>query len=231
MEIHNLLEDLVLSTVDELFDSAEKTACINCCTCRQCRMDVACYALNRLKPEYVLSGRGVAYSEVDYGEKLQRSADVVTLVKEGWAKINAAPRPNHNKNQSIDILTDKQTAVFNIKPIIGRLFNGNSFEPIYDAEVSLMDDMGLVRMMDSSWPNPYPLAKSTNGMFTFWAYPFAGSELGETRKFSFTVNAELEGFSSLSHYFELTAVSEIKAVKQFSKQAAFRLQDLYIFPE
>ena len=66
MDIHNLMEDIVLDTVNELFDAKVQGASSVWCTCRQCRMDVACFVLNRLKPEYVLSGRGGAYSEIDY---------------------------------------------------------------------------------------------------------------------------------------------------------------------
>ncbi|GAB1432586.1 late competence development ComFB family protein [Spirochaetota bacterium] len=231
MDIHNLMEDLVFDTVDELFETGAKSDSDKWCTCRQCRMDVACYALNRLKPEYVLSGRGLAYSEVDYGEKLQRIADVAALVKKGWAIINAAPRPSHNKEIGRERLLKNTSPVFNIKPIMGRLFNGENFEPVYDCEVALMDELGLVSMMDNSWTNPYTLVKNTNGLFTFWPYPVASSEAGESRRFPFTITASLDGFENLTHYFELDLVSEQNVVLQFSKQTAFRLPDLYIFPK
>ncbi len=229
MEIHNLMEDLVLSTVDELFDAEAKGSSRSWCTCRQCRMDVACYVLNRLKPEYVLSSRGVAYSETDYGEKLQRVADVASLVKEGWAKINAAPRPNHDAAAPVEGRGSFAGPVFNIRPIMGRLFNGATFEPIVDASVSLSDEGGLVRMMDGNWTNPYPLAKNTNGMFTFWPHPVGSRATGERRRFAFTVSASPEGFEELSHYFEMEVVSEAQPILQLSMQAAHRLQDLYVF--
>ncbi|MBU0927484.1 MAG: late competence development ComFB family protein [Spirochaetes bacterium] len=229
MEIHNLMEDLVVKTVDELFDADVKGSSVEWCTCRQCRMDVACFVLNRLKPEYVLSGRGVAYSETDYGEKLQRGADVVTLVKEGWAKINAAPRPNHDHRPADEPSFASSGPVFNVRPIMGRLFNGETFEPIVDAAVSLSDESGLVKMMDSNWTNPYPLAKNTSGMFTFWPFPVPSAELGEKRLFAFTISAEPAGFDRLSHYLEFELVSEAAPILQFSTQAAHRLQDLYVF--
>ena len=163
MEIHNLMEDMVTQTVDELFDAGSKGEADGWCTCRQCRLDVACYALNRLKPEYVLSGRGVAYADLDYNEKLQRTADVVTYVREGWRRINASPRPNHAVFASGDCTALPPGPVYNFRPIVGRLFNGSSFEPIVDARVSLLDENGLVRMMDTTWFNPYDLVRNTNG--------------------------------------------------------------------
>jgi len=192
-------------------------------------MDVACFVLNRLKPEYVLSGRGVAYSETDYGEKLQRGADVASLVKEGWARINAAPRPNHDCMREDECKDVPSGPVFNVRPIMGRLFNGGTFEPIIDAQVSLADDGGLVKMMDSNWTNPYPLAKNTNGMFTFWPFPVPCKKVGERRRFAYTITAEPEGFEAFSHYMEFEVVSEAKALCQFSMQTAHRLQDLYVF--
>jgi len=229
MDIHNLMEDFVIETVDELFDAEAKGSTGQWCTCKQCRMDVSCYVLNRLKPEYVLSGRGVAYSETDYGEKLQRGADVASLVKEGWARINAAPRPNHDRERTDERRDVPTGPVFNVRPIMGRLFNGATFEPIVDARVSLIDDSGIVRMMDSNWTNPYPLAKNTNGMFTFWPFPVPCKKAGERRRFAYTITASPEGFEELSHYIEFEVVSEAAAICQFSMQTAHRLQDLYVF--
>jgi len=233
MDIHNLMEDLVLSTVDELFDAQALGTTGTWCTCRQCRMDVACFVLNRLKPEYVLSGRGVAYSEQDYQEKLQRGADVVSLVKEGWARINAAPRPNHTRagdgSGSAGCDDSFDGPVFNLRPIMGRLFNGLTFEPISSVEVSLNDEHGLVRMMDSNWLNPYPLVSNTSGTFTFWPFPVGASSIGETRTFSFTIDASPAGFEPLSHYVEFTVQAEARPICQLSMQTVHRLPDLYVF--
>lgn len=231
MEIHNLMEDLVIDTVDELFDAVEQGSTKSWCTCAQCRMDVACFVLNRLKPEYVLSGRGVAYAELDYGGKLQRSADVASLVKEGWAKINATPRPNHDEHVRDACQDTFAGPVFNLRPIMGRLFNGVNFEPIKDTTVTLLDESGPARMMDSNWANPYPLVSNTTGTFTFWPYPVPSAAVGEKRRFAFTLHAKPTGFEELSHYIELDVVSEAQAVCQFSLHAVHRLQDLYVFPE
>jgi competence protein ComFB len=231
MDIHNVMEDFVVQTVHELFDAAAQGATKSWCTCRQCRMDVACYVLNRLKPEYVVSGRGVAYAELDYGDKLQRGADVASLVKEGWARINATPRPNHDLHVGETCQDVPDGPVFNIRPIMGRIFNGSNFEPIKDTQVSLSDESGLVRMMDANWPNPYALVKNTTGTFTFWPYPVPASSVGERRRFSFSINAHPEGFEPLSHFVEIEAVAEEKPVCQFSLQGVQRLQDVYVFPE
>ena len=62
MIIHNVMEDIVSDEVNKLFDEAEqKKEDWVTCTCIQCRHDVMCYVLNRIKPRYIKSGRGLAH--------------------------------------------------------------------------------------------------------------------------------------------------------------------------
>lgn len=231
MEIHNLMEDLVLDTVNELFDSKEKGSAGSWCTCGQCRQDVACFVLNRLKPEYVVSGRGVAYVEQDYGEKLQKIADVVSLVREGWSKVNASKRPNHPHTLAADEQTRIAGPVFNLPPIMGRLFNGSNFEPISNITIKLYDGDTLVPMMDSNWQNPCSIVEHTAGTFIFWPHPVPCTVLGESRLFSYEIRAEIPGFEDLNHFVELEVVSSATACLQFSMHAMHHLADLIVFPK
>jgi len=231
MDIHNLMEDLVKTTVHELFDLEEKGATGSFCTCRQCRMDVACYVLNRLKPEYVVSARGVAYVEQDYTEKLQRVADVVSLVREGWARINATKRPNHAHSSDEERAVLPAGPVFNVPPIMGRIFKSTNFEPLSDIQVHIEDDAGLVRMMDANWQNPIQVVKNTAGTFIFWPYPVPSDAVGETRRFCYTIKSEIPGFEDVSHYLELDVTSEPVAMATFSMQNVHRLHDMYVFPK
>ncbi|HAP42901.1 MAG: hypothetical protein A2087_12940 [Spirochaetes bacterium GWD1_61_31] len=230
MEIHNLMEDMVRSTVDELFD-ADKPGQPSWCTCQQCRMDVACYVLNRMKPEYVVSSRGVAHAEQDYNEKLQRLADVVSTVREGWARINATRRPHFDHTSVAPVISLPDGPVYNIPPIMGRLFDGATFAPIDNLAVSLLDEKGqLVPMMDGNWQNPCPLVKNTGGTFIFWTYPVLATSERPERLFTFRVSAQAEGYDELSHFVELRLAVENKAQDQFSMQAVYKLPDMYLFP-
>ncbi len=183
MDIHNLMEDLVKATVNELFDAEERGASGSWCTCGQCRMDVACYVLNRIRPEYVVSSRGIAYTEQDYGEKLQKTADVVSLAREGWARINSAKRPNHEhvSNGAVMERPAPEGPVFNLPPIMGRVFNVSNFEPVSGATVTLGDGGSLQPMMDANWQNPYGIVKNTAGTFIFWPAPVPAAAAGEKR--------------------------------------------------
>jgi competence protein ComFB len=231
MEIHNLMEDLVLDTVNELFDTKEKGSAGSWCTCGQCRQDVACFVLNRLKPEYVVSGRGVAYVEQDYGEKLQKIADVVSMVREGWSKVNASKRPNHPHTTSEDEQIRIDGPVFNVPPIMGRLFNGSNFEPISNISIMLYDGETLVPMMDSNWQNPCTIVEHTAGTFIFWPRPVLCAKPGETRVFSYEIRAGIPGFEDLNHFIEIETVSAPTACLQFSMHAVHHLSDLVVFPK
>lgn len=234
MDIHNLMEDLVKATVNELFDAEERGASGSWCTCKQCRMDVACYVLNRIRPEYVVSSRGIAYTEHDYGEKLQKTADVVSLAREGWSRINAAKRPNHEHSGPLGTDVGAQEAlvgpVFNLPPIMGRVFNVANFEPISGATVTLTEDGRRLPMMDANWQNPYSIVKNTAGTFIFWPFPVKAGDSSESRKFSLALTIAMPGFEELNHYFELELGAEALSQKQFSMQAVYRLPDLYVFP-
>ena len=93
MKIHNILEDIVISKVEEIFNEEEKDRALGFCTCRQCRMDVACYVLNRSEPQYVISGRGYAHLKSEYDEDSQKTTDITALVLEGIKKVSHSKRP------------------------------------------------------------------------------------------------------------------------------------------
>jgi competence protein ComFB len=228
MEIHNSMEDVVFRVIDELFKAGPTDESQKMCTCEQCRMQVACFVLNRLTPEYTLSGRGIAYSEADYQEKLQKHADIVSLVKKGWVKINAVPRPNHllgHQGEQEEI----EGPVFNFKPIMGRLFDGVSFKPVENAFIELYEGGTLVTMMDINWTNPYHLVKSNNGIFTFWPMPIKTDKAGEKRNFTLKIHAKSEGFEDITRYMEFDLTSEETPMYYLSKEEIIRLPDIYIF--
>lgn len=231
MEIHNLMEDLVKQTVNDIFDATVKGSASDFCTCYQCRMDVACYALNRMKPDYVISSRGVAYGENDYGEKLQRVADIATLVREGWTKINHAKRPHFEHSSGNERPAMPEGAVFNFPAIMGRLFNGLNFAPLSGLTVSLFRGESLVQMMDPNWENPSPLVKNTTGTFIFWPYPEHASAPGEKQSFPFSIQVKEPGFEEFEHFFELALVSEAVVSDTFSMQRTHKIADLYLFPK
>ncbi len=83
--LRNLTEDYVMLVYKQIEDD------IDCCKCDQCRLDIFSYALNRLKPRYVVSTQGelmVKLCEFDD----QFEADVMAQLTKAIEIIRKHPR-------------------------------------------------------------------------------------------------------------------------------------------
>jgi competence protein ComFB len=230
MEIHNTTEDMVFAKVEEIFDSISRDGNPeNFCLCYQCRMDTACYVLNRTPPRYIVSNRGVARVEQENLERQQKDADIAALVYEGLKRVNHNQRPNAPHQNGV-VPAAVNTPVFNIPTIVGRLFNGTNFAPMSNVRVELHRNGELVSMKDNNWQNPYNLVANTEGTFTFWPTPIPAEEADLHRIFEYSVRLEAPGFEVLNHFFKIPVISEIQSAAVYSMDRTFKLPDLYMFP-
>jgi len=230
MDIRNVMEDSVKAVVEELFVVEAEEKRLGYCTCDQCKLDVACYVLNRLKPEYIVSSRGFAYSEKEGLDKVQRRADVMSLVKEGWSKVSHAPRPSSDHAGPRQTTAGTAGPTYNFPTVMGRAFDGRTFAPLGDGTVRLVQDGADVEMLDPNWQNPFVLAGATGGTFIFWPKPLpAGPGDGE-RKFIFEIKVEVPGLEGVSSFLELALSPEGGPRLDFSLQNVHKIPDLYLFP-
>ncbi len=229
MEIRNLMEDAVDTTVGELFYLEDERHNLGFCTCGQCRLDVTCYVLNRVKPEYIVSGRGLAYSERDMLEKVQRRADIISIAQEGWSKVGHSPRDTADHHSRI-VRDIPAGAAFNLPSIMGRVFNGLNFEPLAAGNIRLLINGKEAPTVDRNWQNPFVLARATAGNFTFWPRPEESNAAGEKRSFSGELRAEAQGFDPISHFFEFDLVSDRAAKEEFSLLHVLKIPDILLFP-
>jgi competence protein ComFB len=65
-----------------------KTA-VDVCTCQDCVLDMAAYALNNVKPAYRVSLMGSVYARA--GGNPQLAQGIARAVREGIAKVKANP--------------------------------------------------------------------------------------------------------------------------------------------
>lgn len=89
--LKNVMEELVFEKLDDLMEK------LGCCTCDNCRMDSAAFALNHLPPKYVVSDRGELISRSIVMDKGQSEMDVTMAIISGINKVMERPRHN-NKN-------------------------------------------------------------------------------------------------------------------------------------
>jgi len=229
MKLHNLMEDIVLEKVYEIFDEEAKQNNPGYCTCKQCRMDVVCFVLNRIQPQYMLSSRGLAHLRTDYQEDMQKSADLVRLINEGIQQVSSRRR-SHTRTQPDNEEHIPSGPLYNFPTIVGRIFNGVNFEPLHDTDIFLLSESKPVKMIDQNWLNPYPIVEKTAGHYTFWPYPAEAESVVKKRVFEFELFIEKEGFDEFHHFFEIELTSDAGFRDSFQLQQTYTIKDLYIFP-
>ncbi len=228
MMIHNVTEDRVRQKVREIFDEEKRTQEIGLKTSYQNELDVICYVLNRAKPEYVVSGRGLAHRQADYQNRIQQETDLETLILEGIRKISQRQRPQADSQQNPSKLP--QGPFFNFPTVMGRVFHGEDFSPAADVDIYLLDSQGtIVQPIDPNWHNPFHLVSNTAGTFLFWPPPVKAEKAGEERTFSFEIRIAEEGYEEINHFFEMPLTAEDSYEENFNTTNSFKVKDLYLF--
>ncbi|MEI8093015.1 MAG: late competence development ComFB family protein [Spirochaetales bacterium] len=227
MRVHNLVKDLVVQKVDEMFsDPAELKAAHLDSDDQGSKFDVICYVLNRMPPHYVVSGRGIAHAESgDFQAKVQSLADMTRITREGMASIAKHKR---ERTGSYEVGTDGP--YFNFPSVIGRLFNGVNFEPVHDIDLGLYHNGTLVKVIDPNWQNPYRLVLNTAGTYLFWPHPVQAPALGSEQAFEFELRTDDPRFEPLHYFFTLNVSSSQEFIDFVNTTASTRLKDLYLFP-
>lgn len=224
MEIHNLMEELVSSQIDEICrDDAEGAG--RYCSSKDCRTDAICYVLNRLPPRYVSSGRGLAHLSDELQRDRQLAVDITKLAHEALGRVTAVRRTYYDQDRA----ASEAGASFNFPTIRGRILDGNGFMPISGVDISLLRGGEPVAMSDDRWSNPYAISDRTPGMYTFWPAPESAPAAGKVQSFDFELRIRSAGFYELTHHFSVELVSEDHADPGFGLDRDHQLPDLYLF--
>ena len=235
MELHNIIEDLVIPKVTDAFDAIEKTGNPEkLCTCEQCRLGTACYVLNRMAPFYLVSSRGAVRTQFENIDRQQKEADITALIYEGIRRVNHNHRPPASGTSPEAEKLPPDKPVYNVPTITGRLFNGNNFAPISGVRMELYYNGALIAMKDRNWHNPLHLVSNTEGTYSFWPVPVVAEKAGDHAAFEYTLKAEMEAdgeeYEPLTYVFKIPVISEAQTAKPFSLQRTFKLPDLFMFP-
>lgn len=83
--LHNLMEKLVDSKLDELMQEADV------CCCERCRTDALALSLNNLPPKYIVSVGGDIYARYE-AMKAQCQADITATILNAIAVVDKYPR-------------------------------------------------------------------------------------------------------------------------------------------
>jgi competence protein ComFB len=224
------MEDLVIRMVEEIFTDEELTGQKGFCTSEQCKLDVTCYALNRVQPRYIVSGRGLSHYDTDYLDKLQREADLASLIYRGIEVVDGNRRPHDSgafPPQALD-------GVFFTPPTFsGRVFNSVNFEPVSDIEIALYRDGELVPMVTPNWQNPTRIVTNTPGTYSFWPKPMPAAEPDVDEVVEFEVAVDDSRYEPLRHYFQLTLKARLASdiPVSVSVDRTLQIADIYLVPK
>jgi competence protein ComFB len=235
MDIKNTNEEIVFSRVQAIFDEIQKSGNPEeYCLCYQCRIDTICFCLNRVEPHYIVSNRGFTRIEQTSIKRQQIEADITTLVYKGVRLVNHNLRPtaSHDGTSTTSPASNKLTnhPMYDIPIISGRIFNGVSFEPISDVDVSLYFEGELIAMRNNNWQNPFKMVSSTPGSFSFWPEPVVAEAPEHTKEFKFSLRISSADYEPLNHFFNLSTMSKFHNPQSYALNRSFKLPDLYLFP-
>lgn len=232
MNVHNLMEDVVIKAVNTLYDrvKSENVAWLTC-DCENCRLDTVSYVLNRIPPKYVVSGRGVTHN-AEYLASSQLLADIDSLALEGMRTVSSTKRPFHTENRqdcTIQGSNSSPTPAFNFFTFMGVVLDGNTFEPVTNAKITLKMNGNLAEMVDKTWSNPFHLVPSTKGVYSFWVKSLPAKESGEREYFNFSIEIEADGYSECVYHFEVPIMSEDSVRQTLDSTYTLKIKDLVIF--
>lgn len=89
--LYNHTEELVLNTMEEMLSEPEYE---QICTCAQCQLDMATYALNHLPAKYTTTHRGDVITRIEEFEQ-QFNVDLISVVTKAIKIV--AENPHQDK--------------------------------------------------------------------------------------------------------------------------------------
>jgi len=231
MDIHNTNEDLVFSSVQEIFDGIQAGGNPeNFCLCYQCRIDTVCYTLNRIEPNYIVSNRGFTRIEQAGVKHQQIEADITTLIYKGLRVVNHNMRPTAPHDGTPANVHKINSPMYDIPTIAGRIFDGISFEPITGVEIALYHQGKLVAMRNNNWQNPFSMVASTPGAYSFWPLPIPADAPDDVKDFKFSIKIDSTEHEPLNHFFTISTTSRFHNPQSYALNRTYKLPDLYLFP-
>lgn len=228
MNIQNQKEAQVFTLIDDIFGEEQEKKEQTFCVCSQCRLDVACYVLNRIEPIYVISERGVAHTESRYQAKIQETADLAALIHEGIDRVSNHKRPDFPHTAGKQPRVEQRGMRF-FPMIKGRVFNGNTFEPVCNIEVSLKSDGELAEMVDPNWQNPCHIYDNSSGSFYFLPKPLTPSVSQQEESIRFEILIDDPRFEPLRHFFMISPGTPSGGKNTVNTSEGHSTEDLYLF--
>lgn len=229
MIIKNTAEEMVIHAVDEMIKDLKDPAWQNSIY----RNDLICYVLNRVKPMYVTSSRGVIHQEIDSEKDVQKQVDLFSLIAEGVRVIGSRRKDENEKEDFHEFESTTEQFYYNFPYFIGKVISTINWDGIPDVVVTLKhrieNDFVNTEMINAQWTNPHIISERTKGYYTFFPKPLEDQNKDSTSQtFEFKILYEHPRFELIERYFHLDITSEKMIYHVFRKGNSHRLEDVFI---
>ncbi len=232
MKIKNTIEDLVFNLTESIISNYKgdipKT--------NKFKLDVICYVLNRIMPEYIISYRGLIHEEMELKYDPQKITDIISLIYDAIRTIK-----NRRREDSFNIADEEiewgysyieaENYFYNFPQIIGQVLNSANFEPVDGAIVTCLDENNnKVEMSNNLWKNPIETSIKTNGIFTFWpkSIKVEPNKEGSEKNFKMKIIVTKEGYLKEEKYFSFKLKSEKIILNQIRRGDILNLDPIYL---
>ncbi len=230
MRIKNTMEDLVYNLVETIIYEKKETLPQS----PKFKLDVVCFVLNRIKPNYVVSSRGMAHMTKELEEDYQIVADIISKIYEGINLVRSRRRYVDEETEGIswDVSYNlTKEYYYNFPQLIGKVYDADSFDLVHDAKVTLLDENDkIIQMNTPLWKNPYQISKSTAGIYTFWPKSLRAKEdeEGLQKQFAFKILVEHENYLKEQKVFTFDKKSEQMLIDYIRKGDMFDISPIYL---
>lgn len=234
MRIKNTLEDLVFNLVETILleykDESMKKP--------KFKLDLVCFVLNRVKPNYIVSSRGLVHQEKEFERDPQFLADLITLIYDGIEIISKRRNEiedfeEENINWEISYNTTNDF-YFNFPLFLGKVYNAKNFDLLSDIDVYLKDENDtIVEMATPLWQNPYHISPKTPGIYTFWPMSIKAKteDNGKTKKFNFVLEFKHKDFLTEKKVFTIEIISKPTLMDYIRRGETFEIDPVYMEPK
>ena len=161
MYLVNLMEQQVYKLVDSYLK--EKNIQYN----NNIRMDIVAYTLNRIKPKYVTSARGILHSYDK--DSMQSSSEILTIISNAY-EVVLTRRKENNLLESVPSINESGYYI-TYPSIMGNIISSSNFEKVEDALVYIFYKDKLLDGYGTNFPNPAIVSKNIPGKFMFCFMP------------------------------------------------------------
>lgn len=189
--------------------------------------DIAAYALNRLRPRYIMSERGfnrLAAEQLEpeaHTESMANMIGVLMLVNKGIELIEGRRKPGNGPENGAISPEESLKPVHNFPQIVGKVIDAETKRPVADATVTLYVDGRRAVSADPGWTNPFVTSAKAYGYFSFW--PAAIRDEASERVSTIDITVEQPYYQRFSVSKEVTTHAEYEIRDEIESEAIVRI--------